>query len=293
LAAPQILTLAEASRLIEDGWTVGVGGAIDVGHPFALVREIIAAGPRHLEIVAGFGGLDIDMIAASGCARAIIAAFIGSEIIPARIPGVQRALELGLIDVMQIDEGILLAAMRASAQQVPFTTWTGGMGTSATDNRLCTEELDSKTGQHFIRVEPLYLDACLVWAEAADEQGNLLLWGPDFGDPAMLAASRLRIAQVDRIVSTREIARHPDRVLPWSADVVTPTKSGTFPFGGAALDPDARWLGRYAAHMRQYAPVSDPDELRSAVWQVLQIPGEFDKFQRSTTTDARGKDADA
>jgi glutaconate CoA-transferase, subunit A len=291
MAAPQIQTLGEASRLIHDGWTVGVGGAIDVGHPFALMREIIAAGPRQLEIVAGFGGLDIDVIAASGCARTIIAAFIGSEVVPARPPGLQRALELGLVDVLQIDEGILLAAMRAGAQQVPFTTWTGGLGTSATDNRLCSEELDIKTGRHFIRVEPLQLDACVVWAEAADKEGNILLWGPDFGDPTMLAASKLRIVQVDKIASTREIAEHPDRVLPWAADVVTTAPSGTFPFGGASLCPNAEWLGQYVAHMREHAPAADQEGLRLAVWQMLQIPAAFDVLQRSATTDVRGKDA--
>jgi glutaconate CoA-transferase subunit A len=291
VATPQILTPAEASRLIDDGWTVGVGGAIDVGHPFALIREIIAAGPRQLEIVAGFGGLDIDMIAASGCARAIIAAFIGSEVAPARPPGLQRALELGLVDVLQIDEGILLAAMRAAAQQVPFATWTGGLGTSATDNRLCSEELDSKTGRHFIRVEPLPLDACVVWAEAADQEGNILLWGPDFGDPTMLAASRLRMVQVDRIAPTSEVAEHPDRVLPWAADVVVAAPSGTFPFGGVSMSPNAQWLGQYVAHMREYAPVSDQEGLRSAVVQALQTPAAFDAMRHSAVTGVRGKDA--
>jgi glutaconate CoA-transferase, subunit A len=291
VATPQLLTLAEASRLIDDGWTVGVGGAVDVGHPFALVREIIAAGPQQLEIVAGFGGLDIDVIAASGCARAIIAAFVGSEVVQARPPGLQRALELGHVDFVQIDEGILLAAMRAGAQQVPFTTWTGGLGTSATDNRLCSEELDSKTGRYFIRVEPLQLDACVVWAEAADQNGNVLLWGPDFGDPTMLAASSLRIVQVDRLASTAEVAEHPDRVLPWAADVVTVTPSGTFPFGGASTYPNAQWLGQYVAHMRQYAPAADQEGLRSAVWRALQLPASFDALQHSAMTGVRGEDA--
>lgn len=291
MAAPQILALTEAASLIGDGWTVGVGGAVDVGHPFALVREIIAAGPRDLEVVAGFGGLDIDMIVASGCARAVIAAFIGSELAPARTPGIQRAVELDLVDLVQIDEGILLAALRASAQQVPFATWTGGLGTSAAGNRLCSEELDAKTGRPFIRVEPLQLDACVIWAEAADEEGSLLLWGPDFGDPAMLAASTLRIAQVERIVAARDLAEHPDRVLPWAADVVTAAPSGTFPFGGLMLPPDAKWLERYGAHMRQSASAADPGELRSAVLQLLQIPGEFGAFRRSATIGAQDEDA--
>jgi glutaconate CoA-transferase subunit A len=290
VAAPQILTPPEASRLIRDGWTVGVGGAIDIGHPFALVREIIAAGPRQLEIVAGFGGLDIDIMAASGCARAIIAAYIGSELAPSRPPGLQRALELGLIDLIQIDEGILLAALRASAQQVPFTTWTGGLGTSATDNRLCSEELDSRTGRPFIRVDPLQLDACVVWAEAADRDGNVLLWGPDFGDPAMLAAAALRIVQVERIVSTAQVAEHPDRVLPWAADVVAAVPSGTFPFGGTSMSPDAQWLRAYVAHMRACAPAADQEGLRSAVWQALQIPGAADRRWPAAMAGWRGQD---
>jgi glutaconate CoA-transferase subunit A len=287
VAAPRILPLAEASSLIQDGWMVGVGGAVDVGHPFALIREIIAAAPQDLEIVAGFGGLDIDMIAASGCARAVIAAYIGSELVPARTPGLQRAVELALVDLVQIDEGILLAAMRASAQQVPFATWTGGLGTSAACNRLSSEELDIKTGRPFIRVEPLRLDACVIWAEAADAYGSLLLWGPDFGDPTMVAASRLRIAQVERIVTTREISEHPDRVLPWGADVVTPAPSGTFPFGGLTARPDAGWLERYVAHMRQWTSAADSAELRSAVLRLLQIPGTFDAFRRTAMIGAR------
>jgi glutaconate CoA-transferase, subunit A len=265
MTAPRVLTLTEAAGLIGD-----------------------AAAPRRLEVVAGFGGLDIDMIAASGCARTIIAAFVGSELIPSLPPGLQRALDLGIVDVMQIDEGILLAAMRAAAQQVPFTTWTGGLGTSATDNRLCSEQVDDKTGRRFVRVEPLRLDACAVWAEAADEQGNVLLWGPDFGDPTMLAASELRIVQVERLAATGEIARYPDRVLPWSADVIIPVKSGTFPFGGTGLSPDARWLRHYACRMREITPTADADELRSFLWKTLEIPAGFDAFRRSAAAGVAG-----
>jgi hypothetical protein len=123
--------------------------------------------------------------------------------------------------------------------------------------------VDELTGAPYLKVRPLTVDAGLVWAEAADEDGNLLLWGPDMGDEWLRNAADLRIAQVERIVPTAVLSRHPDRVMPWAAEIVVRAPLSTHPFGSTALAVDDRWLTTYAGAVGQARRAGDPEQLQS------------------------------
>ena len=159
------------------------------------------------------------------------------------------AVEQKRIDAWDIDEGILLTALRAASQKLPYATWRCGLGTDAANNPLCQMATDAGTGLPYLKIRPLDIDVALTWAEAADTDGNVLRWGPDFGDGGFADAAALRIVQVERIQSTEQLGRSPDRVAPWQADVVIAAPLGTHPFASTSLIDDLSWLTHYVSTM--------------------------------------------
>jgi len=256
-----ILDSDAAVSEIPSGACVGVGGSINAGHPMALVRALIRARLTGLTVVGLTNGLELDFLVAAGCASTLSAAYVGAEDIVGLPPGIRWAAEEGRLEVWETEEGIHLASLRARALKLPYTTWTGALGTSCTNHPLVETAVDDVTGASYLKVRPLTIDAALVWAEAADEDGNLLLWGPDMGDEWLRNAADIRIAQVERIVPTSVLSRHPDRVMPWAAEIVVRAPLSTHPFGSTLLRPDHEWIGAYAKAVSEARGAEDPSRL--------------------------------
>ena len=270
-----ILDPDAAVRDISSGACVGVGGSINTGHPMALVRALIRARVSELTVVGLTSGLDLDLLVAAGAARTLSAAYVGAEDVVGLPPGIRWAAEEGRLDVWESEEGIHLASLRARALKLPYATWAGALGTASANHPLVEEAVDEATGASYLKVRPLRVDAALVWAEAADEDGNLLLWGPDFGDEWLRNAADLRVAQVERIVPTSVLARHPDRVVPWAAEVVVRAPLSTHPFGSTALRADDDWILGYSAAVVEAREAAAPARLTAFLdeW-VRDVEGE-------------------
>jgi glutaconate CoA-transferase subunit A len=258
-----ILDADEAVRDIPSGACVGVGGSINSGHPMALVRALIRSGAKDLIIAGLTSGLDLDLLVASGCVGTLSAAYVGAEEIVGLPPAIRWAAEEHRLDVWESEEGIHLAALRARALKLPYATWSGAVGTAPASHPLVETAVDEATGTHYLKVRPLKVDAALVWAEAADEDGNLLLWGPDMGDEWLRNAADVRIAQVERIVPTAVLARHPDSVMPWAAEIVVRAPLSTHPFGSSALRVDEAWILEYARAVTEARKAADSARLQA------------------------------
>jgi glutaconate CoA-transferase, subunit A len=270
----RILDADAAVAAIPSGACVGVGGSINAGHPMALVRALIRSRVTDLTVVGLTNGLDLDFLVASGSASTLSSAYVGAEEILGLPPAIRWAAEDGRLDVWEAEEGIHLASLRARALKLPYTTWTA-LGTSPATHPLVEEAVDEATGRPYLKVRPLKVDAALMWAEAADEEGNLLLWGPDMGDEWLRNAADLRIAQVERIVPTSVLARHPDRVLPWSAEIVVRAPLSTHPFSSGTLRPDDRWILAYSDAVTQARRAGDQAGLQAFLdeW-IRDVDGE-------------------
>ena len=133
----------------------------------------------------------------------------------------------------------------------------------------------------YLKVRPIELDVSLVWAEAADRDGNVLRWGPDFGDTGFTDAARLRIVQVERIVATEALHAAPDRVDPWQADVVVAAPLGTYPFTSSVLNDDTEWLASYVAAMARLHQSGVWADVRPALDTLLRLNGDDDAFLAS------------
>jgi glutaconate CoA-transferase subunit A len=277
----ELLTADEAVRRIPAGATIGVGGSINAGHPMALVRAAIRARPSGLTVAGLTAGLEIDLLIAAGCCSRVVAAYVGAERFVGLPPALRWAAEEGRIEIWENEEGVHLASLRAKAQRLPYATWVGAVGTSVVQHPLAEQAVDERTGATYLRVRPLSVDAGLFWAEAADEDGNLLLWGPDLGDDALRAAADLRIVQVERIVPTEVLARSPDRVIPWAAEVIVREPLGTHPFASSSLRLDSAWLVEYATTITEARKAGDPVRVEAFLDAAIRnVQGEDGYLER-------------
>ena len=71
------LGIEEAVELVPDGATLYLGGAILSRKPIALVRALIEAGRRDLDVVTFTGSLDVDLLVGAGAVRSVSAAYVG------------------------------------------------------------------------------------------------------------------------------------------------------------------------------------------------------------------------
>jgi glutaconate CoA-transferase subunit A len=276
-----IVTPDKAAAEVADGACVAVGGSINAGHPMAMVRALIRARRHDLTVVGLTSGLDLDLLVAAGTATTLSAAYVGAEEILGVPPAIRWAAEESRLDVWECEEGIHLAMLRARALKLPYTTWSGTLGTAPTTHPLVEEAIDLPTRRPYLKVRPLKVDVGLVWAEAADEDGNLLLWGPDMGDETLRNAADLRIAQVERIVPTTVLSRHADRVMPWAAEIVVRAPLSTHPFGSTALAIDDAWLLRYSDTVSQARRARDPEQLQAFIdaW-IRNVDGESEYLEK-------------
>jgi hypothetical protein len=101
------------------------------------------------------------------------------------------------------------------------------------------------------------------------------------GDEWLRNAADVRIAQVERIVPTAVLSRQPDRVMPWSAEIVVRAPLSTHPFGSTALRVDDQWILGYSAAVSSARAEGDPARLQAFFdeW-VRDVDGEDGYLER-------------
>ena len=111
---------------LKDGMTIGIGGWGPRRKPMALIREILRSDLKDLTIVA-YGGADVGMLCAAGKVKKVVFAFVSLDFIPLE-PYFRQARQGGVLEVMEIDEGMMLLGLRAASWGVPFIPTEVGLG---------------------------------------------------------------------------------------------------------------------------------------------------------------------
>src|SRR5947208_3526271 len=115
-----------AVAAVQDGMTVGIGGWGSRRKPMALVRALLRTPVRDLRLVS-FGGPDVGLLCAAGKVRELVFGFVSLDSIPYD-PWFARARTSGSLAVLELDEGMVVAGLRAAAQRLPFLPMRAGLG---------------------------------------------------------------------------------------------------------------------------------------------------------------------
>ena len=244
----RIVELGDALAQVKDGMAVAIGGFINSSHPMLVVRGIIKRGLKGLTVVgAASSGLEIDLLIAAGCARRVIAPYVGAEALAPIGPAFRAAAERGKIEVFELDEAMYYAGLRAAAQRVPFNPWRSGIGTSFPEvNPAIKVFKDPIRGETLLAIPAIDIDVAFLHAAASDAYGNVQYVGHAYGDRAIYAAADATFVQVERIVSNEEIRKDPLRTVIPGADRVIRARFGAHPYSSPGCYIEDR------THIRDY-----------------------------------------
>jgi 3-oxoacid CoA-transferase subunit A len=207
---------------IPDGASVMIGGFGGAGgQPTRLMLALRDAGVRNLTIIgnvagismttgygwpAGIDPVDQGIFFASGQAVKIICSFpVPGKTEP--LSEIEKAWREGRAVVEIVPQGTLIERIRAAGAGIPAFYTPTGVGTPAAEGKESREF----GGRAYLLEHALSADYALVRAQKADTYGNLQYVGTARAfNPAMAAAAKVTIAEVDEIVELGGI--DPERV---------------------------------------------------------------------------------
>jgi glutaconate CoA-transferase subunit A len=248
----ELLTPDEAAARIAPGATIGLGG-LQGNHPVAMLRALARAGATALRVAGPAVGMAGEILIAVDAVSSLAAPYMGAEGVIAVAPAYRAAVEAGSLEIWECDEAILLTALRAAAQDLPYLPWRGGLDTDLPVlNPDLREYVDEATGTRLLRVPAMPLDVALLRALEADEQGNVRYYRhSSFADPAFARAAARVYVEVERLIDHSEILAAPERTVLHRVDAVIVAPGGGHPFRAAGVhEQDDVWLREWAGAVK-------------------------------------------
>jgi len=222
----KLLSMPDAiARHVRDGSSVALGLQLEQMIPFAAGHEIIRQNKRELTLIGPISDILFDQIIGAGCARAVIAAWVGNVMMGSAY-NFRRAVEehANPKDGNTAGDSFLLfnmtnftlaLALQAGAMGVPFLPTRTAMGSDVpTGNHFFYQVFSPFEGKEpLLAVRALHPDVAIVHVQRADAEGNAHCWG-NFGVMIeAVRAARKVIVVAEKIVEPDVIASDPNRTV--------------------------------------------------------------------------------
>jgi glutaconate CoA-transferase subunit A len=275
------MTVEEIVGELRDGMTIGIGGWGSRRKPMAVLRALLRSPVKDLTVVS-YGGPDVGMLCAAGKVRKVVFAFVSLDSI-ALEPHFRNSRQAGVIDSLELDEGMFLLGLQAAAWRVPFLPTRVGLGSDVVakqpEIRTVTSPYDD--GEEYVAMPALPLDVALVHQNRADAAGNAQFLGPDlYFDDLMCQAASRSFVTCERLVDTADFAsfgsHHTQRISRLWTDGVVETPNGAH---FTSCDPDYQ---RDEAFQKAYAASAASPEAWEQ-WRADWIDLSEVDYQRKVT----------
>lgn len=271
----KVVPLAEAIAEIDNGMTVAIGGTYLTDEPIAAAHELIRQDKRHLDLVLTEGAcLAGDLLIGAGCVDSVMVSTLGFMRLGAIAPRFRHAVEEGRIRVREVEQNHVHAALRASAQGLPFMPTLSGLGCDyASVNPDILTIQDPFDGASVTAVRALQPDVMIVHTKYSDAAGNAQHGGSLHYDVIGCRASANVIVMTERVVSKGYITRNPHatHVIGYNVRAVCETPFGCYPSEAEAVYTYD--LDEYREYLRAAQNSHDFDEYvssrirRTASWE--------------------------
>jgi len=195
---------------LDDGDLLAIGGLFKQGRPTALVREVIRAQRKALDVVSSPGsGFDVDLLIAAGCVATTYCPAVTLE--DRMCPAFRGAVETGQIRAHCVDALSVVGGYLASANGVPFQPVVAWKGSDVPKNNPLVAMITCPfSGEDLFATRAIQPKVALIHAQEGDRFGNLRhLSTMTYADQLIARASNYVIASVDRIVSPEDILARP------------------------------------------------------------------------------------
>ena len=229
----RFVTLAEGiEAVVRDGDRVAFEGFTHL-IPFAAGHEAIRQRRRDLELVRMTPDIIYDQMIGCGMARKLVFSWCGNPGVGS-LHRVRDALEqtwpLGL-EIEEYTHASMAAAYDAGAANLPFAVLRGFRGADLVRfNPNIRTVTCPFTGEDLAAVPAMRLDAAVIHAQQADEEGNVLIEGiVGVQKEAALSAQRVLVTAEERVEALRCTSPNACVLPSWAIDVIAIVPGGAFP----------------------------------------------------------------
>jgi acyl CoA:acetate/3-ketoacid CoA transferase alpha subunit len=197
--------------------------------PMSLVREVIRQAPGDLSL-AGQGGMDIDLLVASGLVRRIDNVYIGHEVFGLS-NAYRRLAASGRVEIAEWTNAALTWRFKAAAMGIPFIPSRTMLGTDTFKKSAARSGPCPFSGQELCFLPALAPDVGLIHVHRCDKYGNAQIDGTGGLGFELSRASKKLILSTEKIVPESAIRRTPERtVIPhYLVDAVVEARYGSHP----------------------------------------------------------------
>ena len=194
----------EATKDIQDGATLMVGGFGLCGVPEDLIEALARKGVKNLTTISNNAGVDdygLGKLLSQGQIKKHIGSYVGENKM------FEQLVLSGKVQLELNPQGTLAERIRAGGAGIPAFFTPTGAGTIVAEGK----EVREFNGRPHVMERALLADFALIKAWKADRWGNLMFrkTARNF-NPVMATAGKVTIAEVEEIVEPGEI--EPDRV---------------------------------------------------------------------------------
>lgn len=199
------ITIEEAVSKIKDGDTIMVGGFLAVGTPESLIDALVAKGVKDLTLICndtGFVDRGVGKMVVNKQFKKIIASHIGTN----RETG--RQMVAGETEVILTPQGTLVEQIRAGGNGIGGFLVKTGLGTEVQKGK----QIINVDGEDYLLEKPMRADVAILFANKADENGNLWYHGTTRNfNTVMATAADWVVVEADEIVPFGELS--PNEVV--------------------------------------------------------------------------------
>ncbi len=197
-------SIEKALEQIQDGMTIMVGGFLGVGTPQALVDACIKKQVNNITLISNdtaFPEIGVGKWIVNRMVKKAIVSHIGTN------PETGKQMMANETEVVLVPQGSLAEKIRCGGMGLGGVLTKTGVGTLVEEGKQ-TIVVENET---YILETPLHADIALIYADIADETGNLMYHGSTKNfNPLMAAAADKVIVEAKQIVRAGTLS--PDHV---------------------------------------------------------------------------------
>lgn len=212
----KLCSLSEAiSRNVRDGVSVAVGCGLESLIPFAAGYEIIRQKKKDLTLIAPISDIQLDQLIGAGCARKIVAAWVGN-VAAGLGHNFRRAMEEGIPRRLEVEEHsnfTIGLGLKATAMGLPFLPTKTARGSDFSAGEQFRAVRCPFGGEELLAVRAIVPDVAILHVQRADEEGNAHLWGNLGVSVEAASAAKKVILTCEEIVEHEVILSDPNRTL--------------------------------------------------------------------------------
>ena len=237
------IQLEDIKKIVKSNSVLAIGGFTFNRKPISIIKEIAKSDVKNLSLFLLAGSLDVDLLINKNKLKKISAAYVGYEGLGLS-KLTRKAVESKKIAFEDLSEILYYFRLKAGAMGVSFIPTKALVNSDISKiNSACKKIKDPFTGDILVGIKSLNPDVCIIHAQKADNEGNILIDEPDCSEKEMAQASKMTIVSVEKIgkIKSNQISIPKEFV-----NYVIVSKKGAYPTGCAGYyNPDIKELLKY------------------------------------------------